>query len=178
MPIPILSPIQYSWKSVGQLAQDLAATLVIVPFWQTQPWFPQFLRLMKPGTTPVFIPAHQHLFQLPGTNLQHPIWDQLILVAAILSGTSQSSSWFLGYIVWISARSARSAIVEITGVPQLEQTWLVSRFMKETFHLKPPQPRYNKTWDVNKVMYYLKSLGPNDSLSLKQLKQQQPCWQS
>ena len=92
MPIPILSPIQYSWKSVGQLAQDLAATLVIVPFWQTQPWFPQFLRLMKPGTTPVFIPAYQHLFQLPGTNLQHPIWDQLILVAAILSGTSQSSS--------------------------------------------------------------------------------------
>ena len=41
--------------------------------------------------------------------------------------------------------------------------------MKGIFHLRPPQPRYTKTWDVNKVLSYLKSLGPNDSLSLKQL---------
>ena len=41
--------------------------------------------------------------------------------------------------------------------------------MKGIFHLRPPQPRYTKTWDVNKVLSYLKSLGPNDSLMLKQL---------
>ena len=66
-------------------------------------------------------------------------------------------------------RSAISAIVEIPGVPQLGEHWLVSRFMKGIFHLRPPQPRYTKTWDVNKVLSYLKSLGPNDSLMLKQL---------
>ena len=66
-------------------------------------------------------------------------------------------------------RSAISAIIEIPGVPQLEEHWLVSRFMKGIFHLRPPQPRCTKTWDVNKVLSYLKSLGPDDSLSLKQM---------
>ena len=41
--------------------------------------------------------------------------------------------------------------------------------MKGIFHLRPPQSRYTKTWDVNKVLSYLKSLGPSDSLMLKQL---------
>ena len=31
--------------------------------------------LVKWGTTPLLIPAHQHLLQLPGTNFQHPIWE-------------------------------------------------------------------------------------------------------
>ena len=66
-------------------------------------------------------------------------------------------------------RSAISAIVEIPGVLQLGEHQLVSGFMKGIFHLRPPQPRYTKTWDVNKVLSYLKSLGPNDSLMLKQL---------
>ena len=49
------------------------------------------------------------------------------------------------------------------GVPQLGENWLVSRFMKGIFHLRPPQPKYTKTWDVSKVLSYLKSLGPNDT---------------
>ena len=44
--------------------------------------------------------------------------------------------------------------------PQLEEHWLVSQFMKGIFHLRPSQSRH---------ISYLKSLGPNDSLSLKQL---------
>ena len=75
----------------------------------------------------------------------------------------------LSYSAIGTHRSAISAIVEIPGVPQLGEHWLVSRFMKGIFHLRPPQPRYTKTWDVNKVLSYLKSLGPNDSHSLKQL---------
>ena len=66
-------------------------------------------------------------------------------------------------------RSAISAKVEIPGVLQLVERWLVSPFMKRIFHLRPLQPRYTKAWDVNKVLSYLKSLGPNDSLMLKQL---------
>ena len=61
-----------------------------------------------------------------------------------------------------------SATVEIPGVPQLGEHWLVSRFMKGVLHLRPAQPRYTKVWDVDKILSYLKSLGPNDSLSLKQ----------
>ena len=40
--------------------------------------------------------------------------------------------------------------------------------MKRIFHLRLPQRRYTKTWDINNVLPYLKSLGPNNSLSLKQ----------
>ena len=174
---------------------------------------------MKPGTTPLLIPAHQHL--LPATNLLHPSWDWLSLIAAILSGTSQwpdchlmllrsSALWrvstqsayntpvwqwldfcnrwqlnshqptvrqFLDFLHTLyesglshsaigTHRSAISAIVEIPGVPQIGEHWLVSRFMKGIFHRRPPQPRYTKTWDVNKVLSYLKSLGPNESLML------------
>ena len=66
-------------------------------------------------------------------------------------------------------RIAISAIVEILEVPQLEECWLVSRFMKGIFHLRPPKPRNTNAWDVNKVLSHLKSLGPNDSFSLKQI---------
>ena len=41
--------------------------------------------------------------------------------------------------------------------------------MKGIFQKKPPLPRYTSSWDVTKVLTYLKGLGPNESLSLKQL---------
>ena len=41
--------------------------------------------------------------------------------------------------------------------------------MKGIFHVGPPQPRYTKTWDVYKLLSYLKSFGPNNLLSLKQM---------
>ena len=49
-------------------------------------------------------------------------------------------------------RSAISAIVEIPGVLQLGEHWLVSRFMEEIFHLRPLQPRYTKTCQQNIVL--------------------------
>ena len=91
----IFPPFSIVGRVLAKLAQDQAAVLVIIPCWQTQPWFPQFVRLVKPGTTPLLIPAQQHLLQLPGTNYQHPIWDWLSLVAAILSGTSQQQDCHL-----------------------------------------------------------------------------------
>ena len=91
----IFPPFSIVGRVLAKLAQDWAAALVIGPCWQTQPWFPQFVRLVKPGTTPLLIPAHQHLLQLPGTNSQHPIWDQLNLVKAILPGISQQRNCHL-----------------------------------------------------------------------------------
>ena len=41
-------------------------------------------------------------------------------------------------------QSAISAMVEIPGVPQPGEHWLVSRFKKGIVHLRPPQPRYTK----------------------------------
>ena len=149
------------------------------------------MRLVKPGTTPLLITAHQHLLQLPVTILQHSISTQSAYNTLVrrwldfcnrgqLNLHQPTVSQVLGFLHTLyelgishsaigTHRSAISAIVEIPGVPQLGEHWLVSRFMKGIFHLRPPQPRYTKTWDVNKVLSYLKSLGPNDSLTLKQL---------
>ena len=232
----IFPPFSIVGRVLAKLAQDQATALVIVPRWQTQPWFPRFVQLVKPGTTLLLIPTHQHLLQLPGTNLGHPTWDWFSLVAAILSGTSQQrdyhltsprssehhggsaqsvyntpvqrwldfcNSWQLNphqptvsqvldflhtlhelglsYSAIGTHQSAISAILEFPGVPQLGKHCLVSRFMKGIFHLRPPQTRHTKTWNVNKV---------DNCLIWKVLDQmtysfwsnwhwnQQPCWQS
>ena len=41
--------------------------------------------------------------------------------------------------------------------------------MKGVFNLLPPQPLYSKMWDINKVLLYLKGLGRNEDLTLRQL---------
>ena len=95
----IFSPFSIVERVLVKVAQDRVTALVIVPCWQTQLWFPQFVRLVKPGTTPLLIPAHKHLLQLPETNLEHPILDWLRLVTAILSGTSQQRDYRLTLLI-------------------------------------------------------------------------------
>ena len=46
---------------------------------------------------------------------------------------------------------------------------LISRFMRGVFNNRPPQPRYNFTWDVAKVLSHIRSLGTNDTLPMKEL---------
>ena len=41
--------------------------------------------------------------------------------------------------------------------------------MKGIFNLRPPKARYSHIWDVTVLFEYLKSLGPNEHLSLKLL---------
>ncbi len=48
---------------------------------------------------------------------------------------------------------------------------LVVRLMKGVSISRPPQPRYQHTWDVSVVTSYLSTLGDNSTMSLKQLSQ-------
>ena len=45
---------------------------------------------------------------------------------------------------------------------------IVTRIMG-IHNFRPPMPKYTSTWDVGMVTSYLKGLGPNDKLKLKQL---------
>ena len=47
--------------------------------------------------------------------------------------------------------------------------YLISKFMKGIFNLKPPTPRYCFTWDVSVVLKFLRTLYPLEKLSLKML---------
>ena len=46
---------------------------------------------------------------------------------------------------------------------------LVCRLLKGVFNKRPPLPKYRSTWSVESVITYLSSVGPNNTLYLKQL---------
>ena len=46
---------------------------------------------------------------------------------------------------------------------------LVSQFLKGVFNCCSPAPKYSTTWDVDVVLYYLRTLPDNDNLSFQSL---------
>ena len=59
-----------------------------------------------------------------------------------------------------------SVLLPVEGF-QVGQHPLVARLLRGVFNCRPPQPRYSQTWEVSQVLSYIKSLGPNEELSLK-----------
>lgn len=45
----------------------------------------------------------------------------------------------------------------------------IARFMKGVFRSRPPQPKYEYTWNVDTVLNYLSQMFPNEKLSLELL---------
>ena len=66
-----------------------------------------------------------------------------------------------------SHRSALSSILQVPGVERIGEDNLAFWFMKGVFNLQPPELRYSKMWDVNKVLLYLKRLGRNADRTLR-----------
>ena len=101
-------PFSLIGRISAKIKRDEASITVKVSYWQTQPWFPQFLRMLEHGTAPVLLKAQHKLLQLPGTGQKHPLWKKLQLIVARLSGVSKwedyrqasvRSSWHHGYQV-------------------------------------------------------------------------------
>ena len=68
-------------------------------------------------------------------------------------------------------RSALSGVLPpIDGFP-VGQHPLVVRLLKGVQNLRPALPRYQYSWDVDKVLHYLRSLRKNEDLPLKSLTQ-------
>ena len=61
----------------------------------------------------------------------------------------------------------RSAISSIH--PKIDGYPLVCRLLKGAFNMRPPLPKYQSTWSVETIILYVKSLGKNEALSLKQI---------
>lgn len=67
------------------------------------------------------------------------------------------------------ARGALSSLgLAIEGI-SVGKHALVIRYMKGVFNLRRPEPKYVMTWDVNKVLNYLRSLSPVKYITLKEL---------
>ena len=76
----------------------------------------------------------------------------------------------LGYSSLNLARGALSSLgLTIDSIP-VGRHAMVIRYMKGIFNLRPPRPRYESTWDVSKVLHFLRSLSPVKYLKLKDLR--------
>jgi integrase len=90
-------------------------------------------------------------------------------IAAVLNCLTEEFAKGNSYSSVNTLRSAISAILApIDGTPAGSHP-LIKRFMSGVFNIRPSLPRYSYTWDVNIVLRYIKSLGPNNEMSLKQL---------
>ena len=68
-----------------------------------------------------------------------------------------------------TAKSALLSIVSVDGKHNWNENPDIRRFCKGVFNIKPPSPKYFKTWDADTLVKFLEFLGPLDSLSLKEL---------
>lgn len=75
----------------------------------------------------------------------------------------------MGYSAINTARSAISSVITLPNNIPLGTHPLVRRFVKGVYNLRPSIPRYQFTWDVQKVLSFLGTLYPLCSLGLKEL---------
>lgn len=75
----------------------------------------------------------------------------------------------LSYSSLNTARAALSSLGITLGSFTAGTHPTVVRFMKGVFNRKPPKPKYTHTWDVDKVLNFLRKLSPVKHLNLKDL---------
>ncbi|WAR20627.1 YI31B-like protein [Mya arenaria] len=75
----------------------------------------------------------------------------------------------LRYETLNTARSAVSSLCKKQNGYNVGSHPLVIRFLSGVYNLRPTKPKYKETWDVSKVLCYLKALTPARQLSLKML---------
>ena len=68
-----------------------------------------------------------------------------------------------------TARSALSSLCDMEEDYSIGSHQLVVKFMTGVYNLRPSQPKYTETFDVSKVLCYLKTLSPVKDISLKLL---------
>lgn len=86
-------PFSLIGRVVRKICQDQAECVLVTPVWPTQPWFNRVLEILVDH--PVILPVTDNLLTLPGTDVQHPLKDSLVLMACRLSGCSSKNEEFL-----------------------------------------------------------------------------------
>lgn len=74
----------------------------------------------------------------------------------------------IGYSGINTARSALSSVLKPVDGMTFGAQESVKRFLKGVYEARPSNPRYTETWDVSKVLNYLKTISITDC-SLKDL---------
>ena len=75
-----------------KVREDKALVLLIAPVWTTQSWYPVLLQLLI--DQPIVLPKGDTLLSLPHGNAHHPMKDDLVLAAWILSSNPLETEVF------------------------------------------------------------------------------------
>ena len=75
----------------------------------------------------------------------------------------------VGYSAVNTARSALSSVITLRDGSSFGKHPMVKRLLKGVFEDKPFLPRYGKTWDLNVLLCFLRTLPEYDMISLKEL---------
>lgn len=95
--------------------------------------------------------------------------NKVASVSAVLDFLAELVQEGYSYSAVNTARGALSAILTPDKTDTMGNHPLVKRLLKGVFEIRPITPRYTTTWDVDKVLTFLKRLSPVAKLSLKQL---------
>ncbi len=85
-------------------------------------------------------------------------------IGQVLDNLYQCFRRGLAYSTLNTIQSSLSKIIKFDNLP-VGQNEYVILLMKSFYQHRPNLPRYNCTWDINKVLKYIMSLGPNLRLS-------------
>ena len=83
--------------------------------------------------------------------------------------TEQFEDFNKSYSTINSYRSALSSMLLPVDGYSVGEHPIIARLLKGMFHVRPPEPRYSFTWDVNVLLTFLESWFPLSALELKQL---------
>lgn len=97
-----------------------------------------------------------------------PFHPSIIQVLEFLTSLFQAG---MSYSSINAARSALSALLSCKQRTTIGTHPLVTRFLKGTFELRPPTPKYSHIWDASIVLNHLQMEYPLNGLSLKQTSQ-------
>ncbi|XP_071791584.1 uncharacterized protein [Asterias amurensis] len=120
----------------------------------------------RSGTKKCYKSAFDRWIQFCTRTETHPIRPTLVKVLDFLTKQFLSGSQYSSLNI---TRSALSAVIPTLEGVTVGSHPLVKRLMKGVFNLRPPKARHSHTWDVTVVLDYLRTLGPNEGLSLKKL---------
>ena len=138
-------------------------TLLVAPVWPSQAWYPLLLEYSV--QSPILIPMYSNILHDPFSHC-HPMvtQGQLQLLSELFEDGLQHRTIN-------SIRSAVSMTHDQVEDAPIGQHLLVTRPLKGVYNLRPPQPRYSDTWNVDMVIRHLQSLGNYSKLTLKVLGQ-------
>lgn len=89
----IFAPFNLISRILNKIVEDkVEQTLLVVPHWTTQSWFPLLSSLLI--SSPIRIPRHVDQLFLPYNNLPHPLGKTLSLIGVIVSGYPSRSEEF------------------------------------------------------------------------------------